>query len=92
MGKTKGSRRGSKKGARGDQQTAPLPKVTSANRCVNAALVQTKITPPQQRQKWIPKYEAELGLQPLSTSVVDGEITEAWCKFCQAFGGEIAPA
>ncbi|KAJ8571227.1 hypothetical protein ON010_g5609 [Phytophthora cinnamomi] len=42
--------------------------------------------------KWIPEYEAELGLRTLSSSVADGDITEAWCKFCQAFGREIAPA
>ncbi|KAJ8525036.1 hypothetical protein ON010_g16079 [Phytophthora cinnamomi] len=35
-------------------ETAPQSKVTGANRCVNTALVQTKITPLQQRQKWIP--------------------------------------
>ncbi|KAJ8577465.1 hypothetical protein ON010_g1737 [Phytophthora cinnamomi] len=78
-GKTKGSRRGSKKGARGDQQTASQAKVTAANQYVNTAL-------PGYRDCYA------LLLRSLGSSAVDGEITEARCKFSQEFGREIAPA
>ncbi|EGZ12537.1 hypothetical protein PHYSODRAFT_446266, partial [Phytophthora sojae] len=38
------------------------------------------------RQKWLPKYEKELGVRPFSCSGT--EVIEALCKFCESFGRE----
>lgn len=40
------------------------------------------------RQKWIPKYELQLGLRPVQDA--SGEVTQAWCKFCETLGRENA--
>jgi hypothetical protein len=58
-------------------------------RSINSVLVQQTLNLPDQRQKWLPKYEAELGLRPLRAGATN-DVNEAWCKFCVSFGRENA--
>ncbi|ETP17375.1 hypothetical protein F441_08209 [Phytophthora nicotianae CJ01A1] len=49
-------------------------------------LKQANLKQPDLRQRYLPSYEIELGIQPVPT--LSGDVSEALCKFCIAFGRE----
>lgn len=66
----------------------PLPAPAVATGIlVNAALVQTVLKKKTPRLQWHAHYELDLGLEPVETR--PGCVTQAWCKFCKAFGREV---
>lgn len=47
---------------------------------------QAKLKEPEDHQRYLPSYELELGRRPVQA--LSGDVMEAHCKFCLAFGRE----